>query len=108
VNSITDSPVIIQTSPSSVPSTPSWFGEVVVIAHALRRMGVLVKISQQVRFARRRFGCYEVIDFPTGCATRRASEILCMPGSGQRDRSSVIFSIKWPQTASHGKEGYHD
>jgi hypothetical protein len=63
VNSITDSPVIIQTSSRSVPSTPSWFGEVVVMAHALRRMGVLAKISERVRFARRRFGRYEVIDF---------------------------------------------
>src|SRR5260370_15261558 len=63
VNSITDSPVIIQTSSHAVPSTPSWFGEVVVIAHALRRMGVLEKISERVRFTRRRFGRYEVIDF---------------------------------------------
>src|SRR5229473_317020 len=63
VNSITDSPVIIQTSSHSVPSIPSWFGEVVIIAHALRRMGVLEKISERVRFTRRRFGRYEVIDF---------------------------------------------
>ena len=63
MNSITDSTVIIQTSSHSVPSTPSWFGEAVVIARYLRRMGVLAKISERVRFARRRFGRYEVIDF---------------------------------------------
>lgn len=63
MNSITDSSVVIQTSSSSVPSTPSWFGEVVIIAQSLRRTGMLAKISERVRFTRRRFGRYEVIDF---------------------------------------------
>jgi hypothetical protein len=63
VNSMMDSTVIIQTSSHSVPSTPCWFGEAVIIAQYLRRRGVLVKISERVRFARRRFGRYEVIDF---------------------------------------------
>ena len=63
MNSIIDSTVIIQTSSHSVPSTPCWFGEVAVIAHYLRRLGVLEAICEQVRFARRRFGHYEVIDF---------------------------------------------
>jgi hypothetical protein len=63
VNSITDSTVIIQTSSHSVPSTPCWFGEVAVIAQSLRRMGVLTKMCERVRFARHRFGRYEVIDF---------------------------------------------
>ena len=63
MNSITDSPVIIQTSSHSVPSPPCWFGEVVIIAQSLRRRGLLAKISERVRFARRRFGRYEVIDF---------------------------------------------
>jgi len=49
--------------PSSVPSTPAWFGEVVLIAAHLRKHGVLTRISEQVRFTRRRFGRYEVIDF---------------------------------------------
>jgi hypothetical protein len=35
----------------------------VIIAQYLQRIGVLAKISQRVRFARRRFGHYEVIDF---------------------------------------------
>jgi hypothetical protein len=63
MSSIADSPVTIQTSAQSVPSTPSWFGEVTLIAHFLRCQGVLSAIAEQVRFARRRFGHYEVIDF---------------------------------------------
>ena len=47
----------------SVPSTPSWFGEVALIIPYLHKQGVLSAISSQVRLARRRFGHYEVIDF---------------------------------------------
>lgn len=54
--SITDGSVHIQTSPESVPSTPSWFGEVALMAAYLRKQGVLTKISERVRFARRRLG----------------------------------------------------
>ncbi len=63
MSSIANSPVNIQTSSQSVPSTPCWFGEVTVIAHFLKRQDVLVGIEEQVRFARRRFGHYDVIDF---------------------------------------------
>jgi hypothetical protein len=63
MSSIADSPVIIQTSAESAPATPSWFGEVVLITAHLRQHGVLSKINEQVRFARRRFGRYEVMDF---------------------------------------------
>jgi len=63
MTSIADGSVIIQTSSESLPSPPSWFGEVVLIAAHLRQHGVLSKISERVRFARRRFGHYEVIDF---------------------------------------------
>src|SRR5207247_1376912 len=55
--------VSIQTSSESVPSTPSWLGEVILMAHFLKRQGVLTAIENRVRFARRRFGHYEVIDF---------------------------------------------
>jgi hypothetical protein len=58
------SPVVsIHTSPQSVPTTPSWFGEVTMVAHFLTRLGVLERIGTDVRFARRRFGQYEVLDF---------------------------------------------
>jgi len=34
-----------------------------VIAHFLKRQGVLLALEEQVRFARRRFGHYDLIDF---------------------------------------------
>src|SRR5881275_2744963 len=61
--SIADVSVRIQTSSESVPSTPSWFGEVALIIPYLRKQGVLSAITSQVRLARRRFGHDEVIDF---------------------------------------------
>src|SRR5689334_12215022 len=63
MNSIADGSVSIQTSPQSAPSPPSWFGEVTLIVAHLRKLGVLTKICERVRFARHRFGRYEVIDF---------------------------------------------
>jgi hypothetical protein len=63
MNSIADGSVIIQTSSESIPSTPSWFGEATLIVEHLRKQGVLAAIGERVRFARRRFGHYEVIDF---------------------------------------------
>jgi hypothetical protein len=63
MTSIADGAVIIQTSSESVPSTPCWFGEVVLMAAHLRKHDILTKIAERVRFARRRFGRYEVIDF---------------------------------------------
>src|SRR5713101_4994986 len=61
--SIASGSVTIQTSAQSVPSTPGWMGEITLMAHHLQRQGVLAAIEEQVRFARRRFGRYEVIDF---------------------------------------------
>src|SRR5229473_3415742 len=63
MTTIAYSPVNIQTSVQSVPSIPAWFGEVTLLAHHLSRQKILERISEQVRFARRRFGRYEVIDF---------------------------------------------
>jgi hypothetical protein len=63
MNSIADGSLVIQTSAESVPSTPSWFGEAALIVEHLRKKGVLSAICERVRFARRRFGRYEVIDF---------------------------------------------
>ena len=63
MSSITDFPVSIQTSSESAPSLPCWFGEVTLISHVLKRQNVLSSIEERVRFARRRFGHYEVIDF---------------------------------------------
>ncbi len=58
MSALASSHVSIQTTSTSKPSTPSWFGEVVLLIGYLRK-GVLSKISEQVRFARRRFGRYE-------------------------------------------------
>ena len=66
MTSIADGSVNIQMTSESNPSPPGWFGEVVLIISYLRQHGVLNKISEQVRFARRRFGHYEVIDFLAG------------------------------------------
>jgi hypothetical protein len=63
MTTIAYSPVNIQTSAPSVPSIPAWFGEITLMAYHLQRQGVLAAIEEQVRFARRRFGRYEVIDF---------------------------------------------
>jgi hypothetical protein len=63
MTSIADSSVIIQTSWESVSSTPCWLGEIVLLVEHLRKQGVLAAIDERVRFARRRFGHYEVIDF---------------------------------------------
>ena len=63
MTTIAYSPVNIQTSVQSVPSIPAWFGEVTLLAHHLSCQKILERISEQVRFARRRFGRYEVIDF---------------------------------------------
>src|SRR2546423_5507361 len=61
----TDNPssVTIQTEASPIPSVPAWFGEVALLAHTMTRLGLLSDISEQVRFARKRFGTFEVIDF---------------------------------------------
>src|SRR5260370_2115650 len=63
MTSIADSSVSIQTTSRSVPSPPCWLGEVTLIVQHLRRQGVLDAICERVRFARHRFGRYEVIDF---------------------------------------------
>src|SRR5579859_1594352 len=63
MSSIADGAVSIQTSSDSVPAPPAWFGEVTLIVGYLHKHDVLGKISEGVRFARRRFGRYEVIDF---------------------------------------------
>jgi hypothetical protein len=63
MTSIVDSSVRIQTSAESAPCPPPWFGEVVLLLTYLKKQGVLTKLFEGVRFARRRFGRYEMIDF---------------------------------------------
>jgi hypothetical protein len=61
--SIVDESVHIQTSSEVQFATPSWLGEVALVASHLHKQGLLNKICERVRFARRRFGHYDVIDF---------------------------------------------
>ena len=60
---MTHSEVTIQITPTSVPSMPSWMGEVAAFAQVLTHEGILKAIQEQVRFARARFGQYDLIDF---------------------------------------------
>jgi hypothetical protein len=55
--------VKVQIDSLSVPATPSWFGEVAVLAHVFTQFGILDTIKQRVQFARARFGHYDTIDF---------------------------------------------
>ena len=55
--------VHVQIAPTSVPSTPSWLGEVAVVAHVFSQLGLQKAIEERVRFVRARMGDYEVIDF---------------------------------------------
>jgi hypothetical protein len=88
---LTSSPVTIQTSEQSMPRVPDWFGEVTVIAHYLRHLGVLADISEHVRFARRRFGHYELIDGCRSCC-------LAMPSAvNARWRRSTSVCIPLPR-----------
>src|SRR5260370_32045792 len=63
MTSIAYSPVNIQACTQSVPTLPCWFGEITLLVQHLQRQGVLATLEAQVRFARRRFGRYDVIDF---------------------------------------------
>src|SRR5947207_15966871 len=63
MTSIADGSVNIQTTSESNLATPCWFGEAVLMTAHLRKHGILSKISERVRFARRHFGRYDVIDF---------------------------------------------
>src|SRR5690242_11836894 len=63
MTSIAHVSVSIQTSSRSFPVPPPWFGEVALLTAHLRTHGVLDAIAEQVHFARRRFGHFEVLDF---------------------------------------------
>lgn len=60
---MTHASISIQVAPESRPTIPSWMGEVAAFAQVLTQMGTLKAITEQVRFARARFGQYELIDF---------------------------------------------
>lgn len=59
---MTNPSVTIQVNLESMPSTPSWMGEVAAFAHVLTHGGLLKAIQNHVQFARARFGTYDTID----------------------------------------------
>ena len=63
MNSIANGSVIIQTSADSLPCPPPWWGELVLLSQHLRQQGILTQLTEGIRFERRRFGHYELIDF---------------------------------------------
>src|SRR5260370_33285168 len=63
MTSIAYSPVTVQACAKSIPALPCWFGEITLIVQHFQRQGVLAALEAQVRFARRRFGRYDMIDF---------------------------------------------
>ena len=97
MTTIAYSPVNIQTSARSVPSIPNWFGEITLLAHHLQQQGVLAAIEEQVRFARRRFGRYEVIDFVAVLAGLRcqrrtdAGNLLRVPSTDVAEPFMALF-----------------
>ncbi len=63
MNSIADGSVIVQTSVDALPCPPPWWGELVLLSQHLKKQGILTRLAEGVRFERRRFGHYELIDF---------------------------------------------
>jgi hypothetical protein len=55
--------VRMQISEASLPSLPSWLAEVAAFAQVLTHEDILKAVQEQVRFARARFGTYDLIDF---------------------------------------------
>jgi hypothetical protein len=60
---MTPASVHVQITPTDLPSTPPWMGEVAVFAQVLTHTGIWTRIQEQVRSARAHFGTYDVIDF---------------------------------------------
>src|SRR5437763_10020600 len=61
--SMTHPSVHLQMASEDRPSLPNWFGEVAIVAQVFITSGILKNIEEQVRFARARFGTYELVDF---------------------------------------------
>lgn len=86
---MTHATVTIQIMPKSIPSTLSWMGEVAAFAQALTHTGILKAIQDQVRFARTRFGSYDLIDFVAVLIGRKRGEVV-------RTRTVIYLSQVWP------------
>lgn len=96
MNRITSAAVPIQTSSQSVPCSPFWFGEIVLISSHLCQQSMPAAINERVRYARRRFGHYEVIDFlvvffprdaQRSCSPQPVRIKMCLP---TRKRTHIL------------------
>jgi hypothetical protein len=74
---MTQTSVTIQVNPESVPSTPSWMGEVAAVAQVLTHVGLLKAIQDHVQLARARFGQQSVVVDVDG--TRQAVRQRALP-----------------------------
>jgi hypothetical protein len=80
---MTSSSVTIQLSPESAPALPCWFAEVVTFAQVLSHTGIKSALIERVRFARARFGQYDLIDF-----------LVVLIGYGQTARTSTTGVLR--------------
>jgi hypothetical protein len=83
---ITIATIQVETTAETRPSVPPWFGEITLLAQHWKRHGMISAIQEQVRFARRRFGTYEVIDFVV--------LLLGYASSGERTLKSYSERVK--------------
>jgi hypothetical protein len=60
---MTHASLSIHITPASAPSTPSWLGEVAVVAQVLKHTDLLKAMQEHVPVARARFGHSETLDF---------------------------------------------
>jgi hypothetical protein len=60
---MTHSSIHLQIASEDRPSVPHWLGEVALVAQIFTVSGILKNIEEQVRFARARFGTYDLVDF---------------------------------------------
>lgn len=92
MTSIADGSLHIQTSSETQIATPCWLGEIALVASHLQKQGILNKISEHIRFARRRFGRYEVLDFLAVlarlCRQRRANLARLL-----HNRAAICFGL---------------
>jgi len=82
---MTHSEVTIQITPTSLPSMPTFMGEVATFAQVLTHEGTLKAIQDQVRLARARFGQAENLPSP-----HRRFDLVCAPGYQGRKRGEVV------------------
>jgi hypothetical protein len=93
--SIADGSVHIQTSSESHFATPSWLGEVALVASHLQKQGILSKICERVRFARRRFGRYDVVDF-----------LVVLAGLRRKQRADLARLLRGRAPVCFGLHGF--